>query len=370
VDTRLYDGESLGTIYDTSWTTVGALSAYNVTGPGSYSVTATWGDNDVLSNTINPPVHLTDPDTNDGQVTTNTTVVLVVAGFFESASQVFGFDDFTTYPVSAPWKSLRLSASDVVDLVTTPSSGASRMYLVSGSTSLLTVSPTTAAGSPQSLTLTSISPPASNGETVGVGAHLGAPGGDQLALLHTAAYPLTTTTLKLAFRVVHLAGVSSTTQPYTAGALDSYLQDIFFPALAQFTSVTQLADAIIDYDLNHDGVLETSTTLGQERQVIINNCDNSNFDNVIFLVADGSISWIAGLAALGSRHGFIIVSKTSNATHTTAHELGHAAFSLKHTSAEAVDEYYDPDNLMWKYDVPSAVYLRKDQWHKIHNVSN
>jgi hypothetical protein len=255
-DTRLVDEEPMGTVRDDSWTTVGAFSAFNVTGPGSYSVTATWGDNNLLANSASPyyPVHLTDPDTNDGQVTTNTTVVLVVAGFFESASQVFGFDDFTTQPLAGPWKSIRIGTSDVADVVTTPSSAASHVYFQSGSPSTLSVSPGVASGSPEQLTLTSSSG-AGNGSTVGVDARLNGTSGPQLALLRTAAYDLTTKSL--AFRVVHSASMSSSTQSYTASQLDGYLQTIYDTAVAEFTSVTLLADMSVNYDLNQDGSLDT-----------------------------------------------------------------------------------------------------------------
>jgi hypothetical protein len=227
-----------------------------------------------------------------------------------------------------------------------------------------------ASGSPEQLTLTSSSG-AGNGSSVGVDARLNGTSGPQLALLRTAAYDLTTKSL--AFRVVHLAGVSSSTQSYTASQLDDYLEEIYAAAVTQFTSVTQLADMSVNYDLNHDGYLDTSYWRTAEMNVIINNCDQSGYDHIIFLVDNGSHSSGGGFMDLGQKWGFIhgnqIAQAGVNPFQVTAHELGHGAFELKHaTTSVSGRPYNDALNLMWPEAGSTRIHLRKDQWHEIHGL--
>jgi len=153
------------------------------------------------------------------------------------------------------------------------------------------------------------------------------------------------------------------TDSYSASGLISYLNDyVYNQAVVKWSTITQLSDMTVNFDLNNDGDLDISSWTTAEMDVIINQCNPSGYDNVVFLVNDPSIL-CRGISSLGVRYAFVFPDMGGNEDLIIAHELGHAAFSLGDLSPEPPLYIVDNDNLMY-YD--EGVRLRVGQWNQIH----
>ncbi len=402
--------------FDATWPS--GNPAWNVDG-----ITTGTGSSKTISFYNIPPTHRT-VAVGCGGTTFTRQVYTVKSGFAQSSAQVCCFDDFTTQPVAGPWKLIACNGTDYVDAITTPSSGAPHVYFSSSTTSTLTVSPTQAGSSPQQLTLHCNT--ATTGSTAQVHSRLDSVNGYNLSTLNVIAY--TTKTLSVAFRVIDEEnddiqviglgggggvpdqicvsagpngfrdtntlggddqisgtniltgsnGICETTAnntnlhstcTYNATTLKNYLRTVYLPALADVTTVTQLTTMAVNYDLNRDTLLDTTSWTTQEMNVIINNCDDINYDYIIYLVDDGSESYGLGFMGLNQKYGFVHVNMCTgdcDPLQVTAHELGHGAFRLEHTDVTQGYAYNDPDNLMWPFANGAPTALRKDQWDIIH----
>ena len=120
--------------------------------------------------------------------------------------------------------------------------------------------------------------------------------------------------------------------------------------------VTRLPAVTVNYDLNGNGLLDLNFPYTAEMQAIIAAAGNSSYDHNIFLVANSNPIGLTGIMA-PNRYGFVFAALSPLPYQTTAHELGHGAFSFMHTPS-------DMQNLMFNVVGPYER-LRKDQWDQV-----
>ncbi len=119
---------------------------------------------------------------------------LVKTEYKEDTSQDYGYDDFTNPDV--PWKSVKTGGNDPVTAEIKPAAVANKIFFKSTATGKITVSPTQAGGSPQTVTLTGVAKGTSE-----IQANGGKESGPTTGKMKGAAYDELTETL--AVRLVH-----------------------------------------------------------------------------------------------------------------------------------------------------------------------
>ncbi|MCH8121311.1 MAG: hypothetical protein IIC00_16495 [Planctomycetes bacterium] len=148
------------------------------------------------------------------------------------------------------------------------------------------------------------------------------------------------------------------TDPYTAAVLQNFLNStVYNQAVVNWSEVVKLSDMTVNFDLNRDGDIDVSSWTTAEMDVVINQCKDDDYEYNIFLV-DNPNDGSTGFMNTGQMYGFIHADNATWDTQTTAHELGHGAFSLPHTR-------FDTVNLMHVTEGVSKTRLRKYQWDLI-----
>jgi len=107
------------------------------------------------------------------------TLTIIKVDFEEDPNQNYGFDP------DGPWVSIEKSKTTTVKVNIAPSSAASQVYFTSSDTSKVTVSPSQASGSPQTLTLTA---GATEDDSAVIDARIGSTAGWSCASLGVAVY--------------------------------------------------------------------------------------------------------------------------------------------------------------------------------------
>ena len=116
------------------------------------------------------------------------------------------------------------------------------------------------------------------------------------------------------------------------------------------------------FDLDDNLMLDTSSWATAEMNFIINNCDPpGNYDKVIFIVNRPN-PVRSGCTVMGGKYAFVFPDVSPHDELTTAHELGHAAFSLDDLKAPASNDH---QNVMWETDEYNGEKLRFSQWEQI-----
>ena len=274
--------------------------------------------------------------------------------FVEDTSQTYGFDEYTD--PFYPHKSVKNSDSDTAKAQIAGASLASSVYFVHTTGTSIIVSPSQASSSPQTVTFTGIA----EGFSV-IWAKLNSSGayGTNAAVIGVPAYNEDSYTL--AVRVVHETSYTST-DPYTEAELQNYLNNtIYNQAIVNWT-VTKHGDIRVHFDLDDNLMLDTSSWATAEMNFIINNCDPpGNYDKVIFIVNRPN-PVLCGCTIMGGKYAFVFPDVSNHDERTTAHELGHAAFSLGDLKAPASNDH---QNVMWETDEYNGEKLRFSQWEQI-----
>lgn len=156
------------------------------------------------------------------------------------------------------------------------------------------------------------------------------------------------------------------TDPYTASALQNYLNNTIYNQAVVKWTVVKLADMTVNFDLNNDGDIDVSSWTTDEQDEIIGQCNPVGYDKVVFIVDNPNQSY-CGVSHSGSRYAFVFPNLSTNHTLTTAHELGHAAFSLSDINPNSTPptntDFY---NLMWYTNDYLGTKLRMEQWGQIN----
>jgi len=346
---------------------------------------------------------------------------IIDVDFVEDTSQIYGFDNYTYCPTYTffPQKSVRVSKSDTAKAQIEGSGLASSVYFLSSNTSEVTVSPSQASSSPQTVTFTGI---AEGFTTVWSKLNSAGPYGANAAVIGVAPYVKDGYTL--AVRVVHeddddvqviapgASGSSTTsicvspgpngkrdtikggddvysgedilvgpnkicdttadntddmsTDPYSASELEGFLNNIIYNQAVVKWTVMKFSDMTVNFDLNNDGKLDVSSWTTSEENEIINACDpGESFDVVVFIVNNPSNSSYAGGSYPNQKYAFVFPDISPDETETTAHEIGHAKFGLPDLSYPDSSDTY---NLMWWAQEYSFGWkLRKGQWDVIQS---
>ncbi|MDM8540181.1 hypothetical protein QUF90_03755 [Desulfococcaceae bacterium HSG9] len=327
-------------------------------------------------------------------------VAIVAIKFSEDTSQSYGYDDFTNNNI--PYKSVKIGGTDNVKAEIKPTSASNDIFFQSTNTGNVTVTPEHANSANLSLTLKGIAKGASD-----VDSKAGSKTGTTISTLKVASYNERSKTL--AVRLVHednddlqktpvgtasnscvesgtnnrrdtnpsgddtVSGEDITSGPdgvcdTTANNTDILSTDINLTSLTNSLNtkfynqsvvkwtVKRLPTMTVNFDLNRDGMIDVSSWMAAEMQVIRDNCSDNGYDHNIFLVNnpnDGS----CGFMDYNQRYGYVHLDNSIDYNNTIAHELGHGGFGLLHTTP-------DRDNIMYDYNSATAWRLRKDQWDK------
>lgn len=138
--------------------------------------------------------------------------------------------------------------------------------------------------------------------------------------------------------------------------IKEYLKKVYKQAVFEF-KIKRLPKKTVAFDLNKDGKIDVDSWISKEMQKIIDDCKDKSYDHNIFLVnkpTDGS----TGFMEFNKRYGFVHAGISPFPGNIIAHELGHRAFKLTHTSA-------DKNNVMYGY-VGNIWRLREKQWNEIN----
>jgi hypothetical protein len=284
-------------------------------------------------------------------------MTVVDVDFVEDPSQYNGFDSYTSS--FSPELSLDASYNNLARAEITPASAASNVYFVVTAGSSVSVSPSPATTSPQTVTFTG----SAEGYSI-VHAKLGSSGptGVDAGVMRVEAYGRDS--YRVAVRVIHETNYNST-DPYTAAELESYLDGVVYNQAVVDFDVNKLDPMTLHFDLNGDGKLDTSSWRTLEEEVIINNCDpGSPYEKVVFIVNRPNTNK-CGCASAGGRYAFVFPDMGCDNRNTTAHELGHAIAGLPDLNLpESGDQY----NLMWSTYLPDQTILRSGQWQQIQDI--
>jgi hypothetical protein len=334
-------------------------------------------------------------------------ITVINVDYTEDTSQTYGYDSYTDSPTIDyfPYKSVKVGDSDTVYA---DSSMANGVYFTSSNTGNVTVSPSQASSTHQQVTFQGVS----EGFAQGL-AELYNPAAYDIIAASIGVYSYTQDSYTLAFRVVHeddddvqiiqpgqsgssptdtcvapgINGKRDTVEggddvpsgeyilvgpnlrcdttadktddqsqnPYTAAALQSYLNSTIYNQAVVTWSVTKLSDKDVNFDLNRDGYLDVSSWTTTEMDVIINTCEDTNYDYNIFIVENPSPA-CCGCTQKNQTRGFVFSDYcVSCVDNTTAHELGHSTFGLADITGG------DTNNLMHG-TAPCPEQLRKGQW--------
>jgi hypothetical protein len=320
-------------------------------------------------------------------------VNLIKASFIKDSDQKYGFDDYTGGK-DCVHKSVRVSYTEPIKAVINPAEKADKIYFTSADTGMLTVSPSQASGSPETLTLTGISESLISNVTVS--AKYDSPSGPWCGFFHARTY--VQDEYSLAIRTVHEENDDAQVIPVGGGELnepnqicvsagangfrdtpdsaiggddqisgndittgsngicetaangtnilsghcnpgmDDFLNNyIYNQAVVRWEPVDYLSDMTVNFDLNRNGKLDIDTS---EQTVIQGICNDPNYDYVVFFVKSSDREW-QGSAQRNQRYAYVYTDYSVENGHTTAHELGHAAFGLYDKTTG------DKENLMY-----------------------
>ncbi len=169
---------------------------------------------------------------------------------------------------------------------------------------------------------------------------------------------------------LHIVPVNGIKLTATAEEVQAQLNKIYSQAVISWTvqldSNLTVKGLNTPFDNGTSGLLSNYTG---DMKTLINAKSNLNADEYyLFLVPTGANNTENGYMPRSKQAGFIFIDGSEDNTsiiHTMAHELGHGAFTLKHT----FDEYSSlikgtTDNLM---DYANGTKLFKYQWDQIHD---
>ena len=284
-------------------------------------------------------------------------MTVVDVDFVEDPTQYNGFDSYTNS--FFPRLSLDASFENVARAEITPASAASNVYFVVTTGSSVSVSPSPATASPQTVTFTGS---AEGSSTVHAKLGSSGPTGVDAAVIKADAYTLDW--YNVAVRVVHETSYNST-DPYTEAELGSYLNGVVYNQAMVHFEVKKFDPMTVHFDLNGDGKLEVSESgWTSEQNFIINNCDpGTSYEKVVFVVDRPTLNY-GGQADSPGRYAFVYPDKSTDERHDTAHELGHAIPGLPDLN---VPQSADQNNLMW-WQSNGGTTLRSGQWQLIQDM--
>ncbi|MDP1764826.1 MAG: hypothetical protein Q8L07_13165 [Sediminibacterium sp.] len=278
--------------------------------------------------------------------------------FKESASQSYGFDDYTDNLI--PWKSVESNKMDPVKVEITPAALYSNVFFKSLNMTTAQVGFYNAQSSPYELNL--FAEYLTSPLLVEVQANCESVDGTNLAKINVAVYPIVQ-------RYVLVTCVNSaasgnylgyTSTDVTDATIENYLRNQSYnQGVVNWTVVRQVTGPI-DFDENQDGRLETGTYLTSEQLKIKQLLGNAAYDANLFLVNNPSLTTSNGQTAPSVKISFVYPDITPDITQTIAHELGHAAFNLPDIYSGG-----DTNNFMW-YSGTFGVKFRKGQWDIMH----
>ncbi|MFH0980928.1 MAG: hypothetical protein V2A79_05255, partial [Planctomycetota bacterium] len=146
----------------------------------------------------------------------------------------------------------------------------------------------------------------------------------------------------------------------TAADVGIYLNETVYNQAVFAWTVTKLAAVTVNFDLNRDGQIDTSSWMTAEMQAVRDAAKDDAYDHNIFLVDNGSYPGGFGYMEFSQPYGFVHVNQSPAPNTTIAHELGHGGFGLIHDSGLGVQE-----NLMTQG--PQVKWrLFKGQWDTIN----
>ena len=132
--------------------------------------------------------------------------------------------------------------------------------------------------------------------------------------------------------------------------------------------VTKLQPKTVRWDLNQDGKLSDGGAWPPAEMKAINDeAADPGYDYMIYIVSRSELD-IYGRMGFGSSYGFVYADTAPFPPKTVAHELGHGAFSLRHTDGTQLGTPADPDNIMMQGAGSATTLwrLRKFQWDVIN----
>lgn len=263
----------------------------------------------------------------------------------------YGFDD----TVTPHWISIGVGEWKThTEAIITPQDTASEVDFNSNNTGIAMVSPSTASASPQNIT--------ANGVGIGETAFLAKIDDTEFNRLNVAVYG--TQTVKVSCWLIKDINGDWPSNVPSASTLQNGLEDIY-KEQAYVTFDVNINSKIVDYDLDDDGVLDSSgvITPGEEEQAIIDTAYDSTADINIYYVVDYAIDNAATRPP--TRIIFIQDFHENLTINVTAHEIGHSLQLLY----DLYEDSYN-DRLMYGYGISSnPSELIKNEWDTINSTA-
>lgn len=275
-----------------------------------------------------------------------------VSVVFNESGTKYGYDGYTDS--KHPWKSLETGLSDTVRAVTAPSSAYKSVSLTSSSSSAISVSPAAPTSASQIVT----NQAGDSRTTAQINARVN---DSNFAYYKAAAYRKVQKTVAVILVNESDTDGSGPNKGYTStnisdASITSELQKVYKQAIIEWT-VVRRSTCTVDFDLNNDVKLDVSVWMTPEMQKIRDACGSSTHAYNIFLVNKPSVNGRAGSMMFNQKYGFVHAD-WGNAN-TVAHELGHGAGGLTHTTP-------DSDNIMYDFEATTRLRLRKNQWDQLN----
>jgi hypothetical protein len=150
----------------------------------------------------------------------------------------------------------------------------------------------------------------------------------------------------------------------TANNLHNHLNNETYNQAIVSWSVSSIGACTCNWDLDNDGEVDIGYPGGwsSEENVIISNCDPGGSHHVIVYYVKNPDPVYAGMAPTPGTFAFVYTDAASDDKNVTAHEIGHAKFSLPDLDPNSSS---DTNNLMWHAE-PLGKRLRTGQWQQIH----
>ena len=292
------------------------------------------------------------------------TLTSIDVDYAKSSAQEYGYDDLSN--PGYPYKSVKKGDTDVLLAQVSPMGAASRVFFDSSNTNV-SVSPTAATTSPQTLTV--------QGNAKGDGsiqAWLGTNDYSLAATMTACSYEAIAKKVALYLVTDGLYG-RAPTNTVTASELEDYLNDEVYNQVAATFTVVHQGDVSSDYDLDADGSLDN--TNDEHTVVMVDYPLPATYDYSVFIVDDISHEgdYAAGFAQKNNWYSFVNDAGNNHAisVNVIAHELGHAFGNLDDQDIEHPPPSDPRGGLMGIGTNPApSWFLYHDEWETIHDLHN
>ena len=159
------------------------------------------------------------------------------------------------------------------------------------------------------------------------------------------------------------------TTPINFAIIENKLKDLYKQGIIEWVVDPVIITKTVNFDLDRDSQIDVSSWTTNEMKIIIDSCKTNDNRYNLFYVDNPNDRFSGFMDFSPNRFGFIHPSHAPSPETTSAHELGHGAFGLKHP----FDEFHSngfikggTDNLNIMNYGNGRSKFRKYQWEKMH----